>query len=60
MKLPSTDYDLVIIGGGIAGSTLAHLMSARGAAVLVVEKERKFKDRVRGDGMTVSDQRTAS
>ena len=52
MKLPSTDYDLVIIGGGIAGSTLAHLMSARGAAVLVVEKERKFKDRVRGDGMT--------
>lgn len=52
MKPLSADYDLVIVGGGIAGSTLAHRMSGRGATVLVVEKERKFKDRVRGDGMT--------
>lgn len=52
MKPLSKDYDLVIIGGGIAGSTLARAMSSRGASVLLVEKERKFKDRVRGDGMT--------
>ena len=52
MKPLSKDYDLVIIGGGIAGSTLANVMSSRGASTLVIEKERKFKDRVRGDGMT--------
>lgn len=52
MKPLSKHYDLVIIGGGIAGSTLAYVMSSRGASTLVIEKERKFKDRVRGDGMT--------
>ena len=52
MKPLSKHYDLIIIGGGIAGSTLAYVMSRRGASTLVIEKERKFKDRVRGDGMT--------
>ncbi len=52
MKPLSKEYDLVIIGGGIAGSTLARIMSGRGASTLLIEKEEKFKDRVRGDGMT--------
>ena len=52
MKPVSKEYDLVIIGGGIAGSSLARIMSGRGASTLVIEKEERFKDRVRGDGMT--------
>jgi menaquinone-9 beta-reductase len=44
-----TTHDLVIVGGGIAGSTLAMNMAARGFRVLVVERERTFRDRVRGE-----------
>jgi len=41
--------DLVIIGGGIAGSSLAIAMARAGYDVVVLEKERKFRDRVRGE-----------
>jgi 2-polyprenyl-6-methoxyphenol hydroxylase-like FAD-dependent oxidoreductase len=50
--LINVEPELVIVGGGIAGATLAKKMSESGARVLVVEKETVFKDRVRGDGMT--------
>lgn len=36
----STDYDVVIIGGGPAGSTVATLLSLWGRRVLLLEKER--------------------
>lgn len=49
--MASTQFDLVIIGGGIGGSSLAKVMAEHGASVLVLEKEREFKDRVRGDAM---------
>ncbi len=42
-------YDLVIVGGGLGGATLARCMAQRGARVLVLERERQFKDRVRGE-----------
>lgn len=42
-------YDLIVIGGGIAGSTLAKLMAERGGRVLVLERQRTFADRVRGE-----------
>lgn len=42
-------YDLISVGGGLAGSALARSMAEHGARVLVLERERKFKDRVRGE-----------
>jgi len=42
-------FDLICVGGGIAGSSLARAMAAAGAKVLVLERERKFRDRVRGE-----------
>ncbi|MFO7544141.1 MAG: NAD(P)/FAD-dependent oxidoreductase [Trueperaceae bacterium] len=42
-------FDLVVVGGGLAGATLARAMAKSGARVLVLERERAFRDRVRGD-----------
>ena len=42
-------YDLIIIGGGLGGSTLAYALSTAGFKVLVLERTRQFKDRVRGE-----------
>lgn len=47
----ATDYDLVTVGGGIGGSSLALAMSRKGARVLVVERETRFRDRVRGEAL---------
>lgn len=44
-------YDLVIVGGGLGGSTLAKAIAERGARVLVLERETRYKDRVRGEQM---------
>ena len=44
-------YDIVTVGGGLGGSALARAMAERGARVLMVEAERQFKDRVRGELM---------
>jgi 2-polyprenyl-6-methoxyphenol hydroxylase-like FAD-dependent oxidoreductase len=48
---PSTAdaVDLVVIGGGIAGSSLATVMARAGRSVLVLEKSRQYQDRVRGE-----------
>ena len=42
-------YDLVTVGGGVAGAALATALAARGCRVLVIERETQFKDRVRGE-----------
>ena len=47
--LAAKTYDLVTVGGGLAGSALAKAMSERGAKVLVLERETRMKDRVRGE-----------
>ena len=47
----STDYDLAIVGGGLAGSSLGAALSRTGARVLIIEREAQFRDRVRGEVM---------
>ncbi len=44
-------YDLVTVGGGLAASALGKAMAERGARVLIVERERDFRDRVRGEAL---------
>jgi menaquinone-9 beta-reductase len=42
-------YDAVTVGGGLAGAAFAKAMAERGARVLVLERETRFRDRVRGE-----------
>jgi 2-polyprenyl-6-methoxyphenol hydroxylase-like FAD-dependent oxidoreductase len=44
-------YDLIVVGGGLAGSSLAIAMAQAGTRVLIIEREAQFRDRVRGEGM---------
>ena len=43
------NFDAVVVGGGIAGASLAYAMGKAGARVLVLEADTEFKDRVRGE-----------
>ena len=45
-------YDLVIIGAGIAGSALAAVMARAGKEVLLLEQTTAYPDIVRGEVMT--------
>jgi len=49
--VPAHGYDIITVGGGIAASALAKAMAEQGAKVLILEREVKFKDRVRGEGL---------
>jgi menaquinone-9 beta-reductase len=42
-------FDVVIAGGGLAGSCLGGVLARSGLGVLVVEKESGFRDRIRGE-----------
>lgn len=44
-------FDLAIVGGGLGGAALAVVMARAGARVLVLEREARFRDRVRGEGI---------
>jgi 2-polyprenyl-6-methoxyphenol hydroxylase-like FAD-dependent oxidoreductase len=43
--------DAIVVGGGLGGSTLASQLARGGRKVLVLERETRFKDRVRGENM---------
>jgi 2-polyprenyl-6-methoxyphenol hydroxylase-like FAD-dependent oxidoreductase len=43
------DYDLIIVGCGIGGSSLAAVMAGRGYNVLALERTEVFEDQVRGE-----------
>jgi 2-polyprenyl-6-methoxyphenol hydroxylase-like FAD-dependent oxidoreductase len=43
------DYDLIIVGGGLAGSSLAIALAPLGARVLIIEHQDPFRDRIRGE-----------
>jgi menaquinone-9 beta-reductase len=45
-------FDLITVGGGLGGAALAKSMAEKGARVLVIERDAKFKDRVRGEMLT--------
>jgi 2-polyprenyl-6-methoxyphenol hydroxylase-like FAD-dependent oxidoreductase len=49
--MASGTYDIITVGGGLGGATLAKVMAEHGARVLVLEREAHFKDRVRGEGL---------
>ena len=44
-----SSFDVVVVGGGIAGSILAGVLARSGVQVLVAEKEPRFRDRIRGE-----------
>src|SRR5579863_4728394 len=46
------DYDVITVGGGLGGAALAKVLAEKGLRVLVVEREREFKDRIRGEYVT--------
>jgi menaquinone-9 beta-reductase len=44
-------HDLIVIGGGIAGAAFARSMALSGSSVLLLEREPRFRERLRGEGM---------
>jgi 2-polyprenyl-6-methoxyphenol hydroxylase-like FAD-dependent oxidoreductase len=45
------EFDVVVVGGGIAGSVLGGVLARSGVRVLVAEKEPRFRDRIRGEAI---------
>jgi 2-polyprenyl-6-methoxyphenol hydroxylase-like FAD-dependent oxidoreductase len=45
-------FDAIVIGGGLAGSAFAGQLARAGHRILVLEREERFKDRVRGECMS--------
>jgi 2-polyprenyl-6-methoxyphenol hydroxylase-like FAD-dependent oxidoreductase len=43
------DPDVVVVGAGIAGASIAAVLAGRGLEVLLLERQRSYRDRVRGE-----------
>ena len=47
-----SDYDIIVIGGGPAGSTFARIAAKEGREVLVIDKRKEIGNPVRcGEGL---------
>ena len=46
---PREAFEVIIIGGGIAGNALAAVLAQAGRAILVLERSTVYRDRVRGE-----------
>jgi 2-polyprenyl-6-methoxyphenol hydroxylase-like FAD-dependent oxidoreductase len=42
-------FDVIVVGGGIAGSAMAGVLAKAGLGVLLVERESTYRDRIRGE-----------
>ena len=51
MRLNTERADVVIVGGGIAGSGLALVLARQGLEVTVLEQQIQYRDRLRGEVM---------
>jgi menaquinone-9 beta-reductase len=51
MMSKAYNYDIIIIGGGIGGAALGGMLASHGIQVLILEREKSFRDRVRGEYM---------
>jgi 2-polyprenyl-6-methoxyphenol hydroxylase-like FAD-dependent oxidoreductase len=49
MEREHESADVVVVGGGIAGSALATALARNGLAVLVLERQTAYRDKVRGE-----------
>lgn len=49
--MSAPDLDIVVVGGGIAGAAFAAVMARAGRRVLLLEREPRFRDRIRGEAM---------
>jgi 2-polyprenyl-6-methoxyphenol hydroxylase-like FAD-dependent oxidoreductase len=47
--MATTDYDVITVGGGLGGASVAKVLAEKGLRVLVTEREETFKDRIRGE-----------
>jgi len=43
--------DVAVVGGGVAGSSVAAVLARAGLGVVLVEREARFRDRVRGESI---------
>ena len=50
-SLDSGFSDIVVVGGGIAGATMALVLARAGLTVTVLEQQLSYRDRVRGEFM---------
>jgi 2-polyprenyl-6-methoxyphenol hydroxylase-like FAD-dependent oxidoreductase len=48
-SLDSGFSDILVVGGGIAGSTIALVLARAGLTVTVLEQQLLYRDRVRGE-----------
>ncbi len=52
MSVKELDYDIVIVGGGPAGTSAAYIASKNGSKVALLEKEEEIAQTVRTSGVT--------